>query len=76
MAALRSYVTFDSGAQNQAESTVLLNVTHSNLKAMFMELRFDKHVRKMCLCIYCPGCSHSQERAGVSARSFSPHCLL
>lgn len=43
--ALRDYVTYDSGFSNKAETTVLLNVTHSNLKAMFMELRFDLHVR-------------------------------
>lgn len=42
---LKSYVTAPGkfGA-NQAESTVLLHVTHSNLRAEFMELRFDKHV--------------------------------
>ena len=43
--ALRDYVTYDTGSLNKAETTVLLNVTHSNLKAMFMELRFDLHVR-------------------------------
>lgn len=43
--ALRDYVTHDTGILNKAETTVLLNVTHSNLKAMFMELRFDLHVR-------------------------------
>lgn len=44
---LRAYVTAPGkfGA-NQADSTVLLHVTHSNLKAEFMELRFDQHVRK------------------------------
>jgi hypothetical protein len=31
--------------QNQAESTVRLHVTHSNLKAEFTELRLDLHVR-------------------------------
>ena len=42
--------------QNQAESTVRMHVTHSNLKAEFMELRLDLHVRPMtavksaCLC--------------------------
>jgi len=43
---LKDYVTAPGkfGA-NQADSTVLLHVTHSNLKAEFMELRFDKHVR-------------------------------
>jgi tubulin-specific chaperone B len=42
--ALRDYVTAETGAQNQAESTVRLLVTHSNLKAKFMEIRLDLHV--------------------------------
>jgi hypothetical protein len=33
------------GPQNRAESTVLLHVSHSNLKARFFELRLDRHVR-------------------------------
>lgn len=41
--ALREYVTA-AGSQNQAESTVRLLVTHSNLKAKFMEIRLDMHV--------------------------------
>lgn len=44
MEALRNYVTYDSGSLNQAESTVLLEVTHSNLKAQFMQIRLDKHM--------------------------------
>ncbi|XP_075263802.1 uncharacterized protein LOC142355566 [Convolutriloba macropyga] len=44
MQALRDYVTYDSGSLNQAESTVLLEVTHSNLKAKFMQIRLDKHM--------------------------------
>ena len=48
LAALRDYVTADTGAQAQADSTVLLTVTHSNLRAVFMELRFDLHVRASC----------------------------
>ena len=43
--ALRGYVTHDSGSLNQADSTVLLMCTHSNLKARFMEIRFDRYVR-------------------------------
>ena len=43
--ALRNYVTHDSGSLNKADSTVLLMCTHSNLKARFMELRFDRYVR-------------------------------
>lgn len=44
MQMLRDYVTARSGAQNQAESTVRLQVTHSNLQATFMEIRLDRHV--------------------------------
>ncbi len=42
--AMRDYVMWQSGAQNQAESTVLLNVTHSNLKAKMFEIRLDRHM--------------------------------
>jgi hypothetical protein len=43
--ALKAYVTApgNSGA-NRADSTVLLHVTHSNLKAKFLEIRFDLSV--------------------------------
>jgi len=41
---MKEYVTWDSGLQNQGTSTVLLHVTHSNLKARFMELRLDRHM--------------------------------
>ena len=45
MRALREYVTAaPSGIQNRGDGTVLLQVTHSNLKAVFMELRFDMHM--------------------------------
>jgi tubulin-folding cofactor B len=50
LAVLRAYVTADTGAQQRAESTVLLTVTHSNLRASFMELRFDLHVRLPSFC--------------------------
>lgn len=43
--ALRNYVLADCGAQNQAESTVRLVITHSNLRASFMDIRLDLHVR-------------------------------
>lgn len=64
---LKAYVTAPGklGA-NQADSTVLLHVTHSNLKAEFMEIRFDKHVREhLCIFIvvYCHTC-------------ISEHCTL
>ena len=41
--ALKDYVKGPS-SQNQADSTVRLQVTHSNLKAYFMEIRLDLHV--------------------------------
>jgi len=37
-------VLADTGAQNQAESTVRLVITHSNLQAKFMDIRLDLHV--------------------------------
>lgn len=40
---LKDYVKGPS-SQNQADSTVRLQVTHSNLKARFMEIRLDLHV--------------------------------
>lgn len=40
---LKDYVKGPS-SQNQADSIVRLQVTHSNLKAHFMELRLDLHV--------------------------------
>merc|ERR1711939_851736 len=42
-AAMRAYVMGDSGL-NQSESTVCINVSHSNLKTKFIELRLDKHM--------------------------------
>ena len=45
--ALKEYVSAPGNfGQNQAESTVRLHVTHSNLKAEFIELRLDLHVRR------------------------------
>ena len=41
---LREYVTADTGSLNKADSTVLLMVTHSNLQARFMEIRFDRYM--------------------------------
>ncbi len=44
--ALKDYVAGPGNfGQNQAETTVRLHVTHSNLKAEFIELRMDLHVR-------------------------------
>jgi hypothetical protein len=40
---LKDYVR-GTGGQSQAESTVLLHCTHSNLMARFFEIRLDKHV--------------------------------
>jgi tubulin-folding cofactor B len=42
---LKQYVQGPSAA-SQAESTVLLHVTHSNLKARFFEIRLDRHVSR------------------------------
>ena len=43
---LKDYVRGPSGQEaGRADSTVLLQVTHSNLQARFMEIRFDRHVR-------------------------------
>ncbi|KAL4452171.1 hypothetical protein ABPG75_007833 [Micractinium tetrahymenae] len=57
MAALREYVLADTGAQNQAESTVRLLVSHSNLQAKFMDIRLDLHMSvdavKRKLCFHC-----------------------
>lgn len=43
MHALRAYV-MAPGSQNQADSTIRLQVTHSNLQARFMEIRLDLHM--------------------------------
>lgn len=41
---LRAYVVGpDSGFANRSDSTVLLNISHSNLQAKFMEIRLDMH---------------------------------
>ena len=45
--ALRDYVVGPSDFQNQSASTVRLMVTHSNLKARFLEIRLDMHVRSL-----------------------------
>jgi tubulin-specific chaperone B len=46
LARLKAYVSApSSGIQNQNDSTVLLHVTHSNLKSKFVEIRLDRHVR-------------------------------
>lgn len=44
--ALRTYVTGEESL-NRSSSTVLLRVTHSNLKSQFNEIRFDKHASPM-----------------------------
>jgi hypothetical protein len=46
MLQLKSYVDAPaSGMQHRSESTVLLNVSHSNLSSRFMEIRLDLHVK-------------------------------
>lgn len=42
--ALKDYVKGPS-SQSQADSTVRLQITHSNLKAHFLEVRLDLQVR-------------------------------
>ena len=42
--AFKEYVQSNETGMRQAESTVLLHVEHSNLKAHFHEIRFDLHV--------------------------------
>lgn len=45
VAALKAYVQGpDGGMQNRNSSTVLLQVSHSNLSARFMEIRLDQHM--------------------------------
>ena len=47
---LKDYVRGPSGQESgRADSTVLLQVTHSNLQARFMEIRFDRHMTVMRL---------------------------
>uniref|UniRef100_A0A061S2S3 Tubulin-folding cofactor B n=1 Tax=Tetraselmis sp. GSL018 TaxID=582737 RepID=A0A061S2S3_9CHLO len=41
---LRDYVLADTGFQRKAESSVLLEVTHSNLRTKFMQIRLDLHM--------------------------------
>jgi len=41
---LRDWVAHDSGGQAKGATTVLLHVTHSNLKARMFELRLDRHM--------------------------------
>ena len=60
--ALKDYVKGPS-SQNQADSTVRLQVTHSNLKAHFMEIRLDLHVSvsthlhtPSCIALPAPAC--------------------
>lgn len=43
LGALKSFVAEPTG-QKQADDTVVLHVTHSNLSHHFNELRFDLHV--------------------------------
>lgn len=60
--ALKDYVKGPS-SQNQADTTVRLQVTHSNLKAHFMEIRLDLQVRSTAI---------SLKRVIADKASFSP----
>ncbi len=53
-----------AASQNRAESTVLLHVSHSNLKAKFFELRLDMHVRRWQAL---GGAASMQQKRGVSS---------
>eukprot|EP00177_Eucheuma_denticulatum_P002361 GFKZ01004237.1.p1 GENE.GFKZ01004237.1~~GFKZ01004237.1.p1 ORF type:complete len:276 (+),score=40.77 GFKZ01004237.1:190-1017(+) len=47
---VRAYVLSDTHSQNRASSTLLLNVTHSNLKVTrFLEIRVDHSISIGCL---------------------------
>eukprot|EP00887_Chlorella_sp_A99_P007607 scaffold20.g7607.t1 len=76
---LRDYVTKQTGAQNQAESTVRLQVTHSNLQATFMELRLDRHMTvgavKSKLCFHC-GTPPSAMRLQLKDAGGAPQAAL
>lgn len=66
---LRQYVTADGNfGANQAESTVLLHVTHSNLNVQFMELRLDKHVRSRTPNLQASRAAHSSVRLRCGLR--------
>merc|ERR1711959_399490 len=47
--AMRNYVMGESGAC-QADTIVRMQVSHSNLKAKFMEIRLDKHMTIQDVC--------------------------
>ena len=60
--ALKEFVSAPGNfGQNQAESTVRLHATHSNLKAEFIELRLDLHVRPLLPIHSISFCSIPQE---------------
>ena len=63
LASLRAYVTDPTGRAGlaQASSTVLLNVEHASLKANFVELRLDRHVR-FFLCFFPAPAPHGEEK--------------
>mmetsp|Transcript_14739 Transcript_14739/g.44518 ORF Transcript_14739/g.44518 Transcript_14739/m.44518 type:complete len:279 (+) Transcript_14739:360-1196(+) len=64
--ALKAYVqASDGGMQNRDASTVLLQVSHSNLAARFMEIRLDQHITvealKIKLTSHCGTAANSME---------------
>lgn len=66
---LKDYVAGPaSGIQNRVDSTVLLQVSHSNLSARFMEIRLDMHVRMHLG----PPPSFSRNGQCVASRCFAP----
>lgn len=48
-------------SQNQAEDTVVIHVTHANLKQHFIEIRVDLHVLLFYPTVYPPTLSHSTQ---------------
>lgn len=74
LASLRAYVTDPTGRAGlaQASSTVLLNVEHASLKANFVELRLDRHVRFFCVSSQCPHRTGKRSRDS-DARPPLPH---
>jgi tubulin-folding cofactor B len=69
--ALRNYVTAE-GSQNQAESTVRLVVTHSNLKATFMEIRLDRHVSCAAVAALCRRAPIAVDRLAPTLHETNP----
>lgn len=71
---LKDYVKGpDKGGLHQAESTIMLHVSHSNLKQKFIEIRLDLHVSDVLdivihiLHAHCCKCPEGVQIMNVSA---------